>query len=120
MFQRQLWWEVVVMEGVPDDYTEEEYCQVSCVAATAVIHLRALTCALRQVFRELCSDSLDLFKQGIGARAAPVDGQRALQECAEIFTLEFYASIMGMFELNNIGQFDDSHLLPWCAHDWLA
>jgi hypothetical protein len=28
MFQRQLWWEVVALEGVPEDYTEEEYCKV--------------------------------------------------------------------------------------------
>jgi hypothetical protein len=112
MFQRQLWWEVVAMEGVPEDYTLEEYCKVS-YPRNCTFCVDEFMCCNYQVFEEIATDSLDLLKQGIGARtnlsycggekARLMSGAEVVEACQEVFTVDFYANIMGMFELNNIG-----------------
>ena len=74
------------------------------------------------MFEEIATDSLDLLKKAVAARTnlpyrgsksiggvaggerpQLINGQQVLEACQEVFTVEFYANIMGMFELNNIG-----------------
>ncbi|DAZ94478.1 TPA: hypothetical protein N0F65_003412, partial [Lagenidium giganteum] len=91
MFCKKPWWEVISSEeDLEEGQTMEEY---------------------QQCFKDLLSQTLDLFKAGLADNLARMEkadalnglsAETVLSSCDELLTPDYFANVVGMFEMNNI------------------